>query len=119
MGASRPEGDEGTQLWFNGEPFHIGAAAIARWQTALLRQITNDSSASVNARNQPVGSQSENAAMLLVFRESPSGFLRCNRKRKLPLLLSIRRPTTRRSNPRAVFQFGLRPCSLSRWHLHS
>ncbi|OQR71610.1 ATP-binding cassette sub-family A member 1-like [Tropilaelaps mercedesae] len=48
------EADEGRRtLWYNGEPYHVGAAAMTLWQTALLSQATGNNNASVTVTNLP------------------------------------------------------------------
>lgn len=43
-------------LWINAEPFHVVAAGLVLWQTAVLRQLLRKSeyeTAIVNVRNHP------------------------------------------------------------------
>lgn len=38
-------------IWFNAEPYHMGAAALARWQETVLRKLTDKSDAAVVVSN--------------------------------------------------------------------
>ncbi|OQR68276.1 ATP-binding cassette sub-family A member 1-like, partial [Tropilaelaps mercedesae] len=60
-----------TLLWFNGEPFHFGAAALGVWQTAILKYLLASNSTgspvpvSVNINNHPLGTARTEGSVLL------------------------------------------------------
>ncbi|XP_022668919.1 ATP-binding cassette sub-family A member 3-like isoform X3 [Varroa destructor] len=43
-------------LWYNGEPYHVGGAALATWQGAMLAEATRDPTAIVNVTGLPPAS---------------------------------------------------------------
>ncbi|OQR71608.1 ATP-binding cassette sub-family A member 1-like [Tropilaelaps mercedesae] len=51
-------------LWFNGEPYHMGAAALARWQEAVLTKITGMDNSSVRVTNRPLGEKHDQPPIL-------------------------------------------------------
>ncbi|XP_022667795.1 retinal-specific ATP-binding cassette transporter-like isoform X4 [Varroa destructor] len=42
---------ENRVLWYNGEPYHVGAAALALWQSSILVEATRDPNATVIVTN--------------------------------------------------------------------
>lgn len=52
-GTSNLSGLKDDVLWFNAEPYHVGATALARWQTAVLYELTQSSNSL--SKNLPVG----------------------------------------------------------------
>lgn len=68
--------DGSPMLWFNAEPFHVGAAALAVWQKTVLGQLLAgnstdfEGSVEVNVKNHPLGTAySEGNIFLLVLGE--------------------------------------------------
>lgn len=60
------QNSENRTLWFNGEPYHMGAAVLTRWQEAVLNKLTKKD-AVVRVTNRPLERKDRSPPVMYAF----------------------------------------------------